>query len=500
MILGGGNREAALERATLDDLFRRAGVRRSDALALCDPRNREAFATGRPRQLTYAQADRAIAHVAARLRRLGLATDTVVALHLPNTVECAIALLGILRAGMIAALLPTLWRKHDMVTNLARLNAKAIVTQARTADDAMQAAAELFPVRYVCAFGQDVPDGVMALDDCFVSGPADFVHPPARAGNPSAHVAVVTFDLTAAGIVPVARSHGELIAGGLAVLLEGGIVEDATILSTISLASFAGLAATLMPWLIAGGTLALHHGFDADSFATQCRTFDAATVVLPGATLAPLAGAGLLDGTAKNVLALWRAPERLALEVAWTGAATLTDIACFGEVGLLPARRAADGLPVPIPDGGVAAPRGAAGAVAVVECGRSKAGTLTMRGPMVPAHAFPPSAEPIVAPDGFADTGFACRLDRDTGTLTVTAPPAGLTAIGGYRFRQNDVDRLVTEAAMDASVVAIPDALLGQRLAGNSSDRARTSVELQVRGVNPLIAGAFRTRQRDDAA
>ena len=35
--------------------------------------------------------------------------------------------------------------------------------------------------------------------------------------------------------------------------------------------SFAGLALTVMPWLLSGGTLALHHGFDADAFAAQCR-------------------------------------------------------------------------------------------------------------------------------------------------------------------------------------------------------------------------------------
>jgi hypothetical protein len=82
----------------------------------------------------------------------------------------------------------------------------------------------------------------------------------------------------------------------------------------------------------------------------------------------------------------------------------------------------------------------------------------------------------------------------------VSAPATGLTVIGGYRFRQSDVDRLVAEADKDATVVALPDALLGQRFAGNSPDLAPTSAELQARGVNPLIAGAFRPRARDNAA
>ena len=91
-ILGDTQRDAAGDGTTLDDLFRRAGVRRPEALALIDPPNRESFTDGAPRSLSYAQADRAIASFAAYLRRLGLATDTVVALQLPNTVEGVIAL------------------------------------------------------------------------------------------------------------------------------------------------------------------------------------------------------------------------------------------------------------------------------------------------------------------------------------------------------------------------------------------------------------------------
>ena len=89
---------------------------------------------------------------------------------------------------------------------------------------AMQIAAEIFPIRYVCGFGENLPDGVVALDDLL-----DERRPSRRtkivrerqSGRP--HVALVTFDVTADGLVPVARNHAELIAGGLAALLEGGI-------------------------------------------------------------------------------------------------------------------------------------------------------------------------------------------------------------------------------------------------------------------------------------
>ena len=58
-----------------------------------------------------------------------------------------------------------------------------------------------------------------------------------------------------------------LIAGGVATLLEGGIAPNANILGCCATSSFPGLALTMMPWLLSGGALLLHHGFDADAFA-----------------------------------------------------------------------------------------------------------------------------------------------------------------------------------------------------------------------------------------
>lgn len=421
---------------TLDDLFRRAGVRRPDALALIDPPNGETITGGAPRRLSYAEADRAISALAAKLRGLSLQTDMVVALQLANTVESVIALLGVLRAGMIAAPLPLLWRQQEMVAALSRIGAKAIVTSSHSgpavqstsfAEIAMQVAAELFPIRHVCGFGRDLPDGVVPLDDVFNPAFTEFYQPSVRPGPAAAHVAAITFDVTGDGLVPVTRSQSELIAGGLAVFREADIAEDATILSTIPAASFAGIALTLMPWLFAGGTLALHHGFDPAVFAEQSRAHEPCTVVLPGPALTPLADAGLLGGHIKNILALWRAPEQLAAAVPWQRDAALADIVSVSETGLLPARRGPDGGPSPIPHGAFVA-------------------------------------------------------------------PAGITAVGGYRFRQREVDAVVAGADPAAVIVALPDAHLGQRFAGNAQDGSALAAKLQARGVNSLIGGAFLPR------
>jgi len=490
VILGDKDRAEGGNGTTLDDLFRRAGVRHADAIAL------SGLSDGEPCHLTYAQADRAISALVARLRRMGLQTDTVVAMQLPNTIESVVAMLGVLRAGMIAVALPLLWRKQEMVVALKRIGAKIIIGSAANADIAMQAAAELFPIRYVCGFGSDLPDGIVSLDEIFAASSLEFVPPPVRSGSAAAHVAVVTFDVGADGVCAVARNHRELIACGLGPYLESGGAQDANRLSAIPLGSIAGIAVTLMPWLLGGGTLSLHPGFDPATFAAQCREQDA--IVLPGPVLAALADADEL-GQPANIIALWRSPERLAASMPWHGAATLTDVACFGESGLIATRRA-DGMPAALPFGIVSAPQGAATAIPVIETMRSVAGMLAVRGPMVPTQAFPPGAvlgpEPyfVAHESGFVDTGFACRLERDHETLVLTAPPAGITCIGGYRFRQSAVDAEVAGINPDATIVALPDAFLGARLAGSAIDAGAIEGELQARGVNPLIAGAFRPR------
>jgi acyl-CoA synthetase (AMP-forming)/AMP-acid ligase II len=138
MILGDPGTAGGGAGTTLDDILRLNAARRPDAIALIDPPNRAAFTDGEPRQLTYAQVDRMVSAIAQRLRDIGLPADSIVATQFPNTVESVLALLGIMRARMIAAPMPMLWRRADCVAALSRIGTKAVMSCARicTADHA----------------------------------------------------------------------------------------------------------------------------------------------------------------------------------------------------------------------------------------------------------------------------------------------------------------------------------------------------------------------------
>lgn len=512
MILHGDKEEAPRPSgaggATLDELFRRAGVQSSATLALLDPPNRQDFTAHAPRQLTYAQADRAISALAAKLCRLGLQTDTVVAIQLPNTVENIITLLAVLRAGMIAVPLPLLWRAHDLKAALSNVGARAIITTSRVgavahAELAMNVAVDLFPIRFICAFGESLPDGVVPLDDIFAAEQASIVPRSIRAGQAADHVAVVTFDVTPGGLVAVPRSHAQLMAGGSAVFLEAGATRNANILSAIPPSSLAGLAASMLPWLLEGGTLSLHHGFDPATLFAQCQDHIGGMIVLPGPALAVIGSAAYLAGANTTLAALWRSPEQLATTPSWRGECALVDIASFGEVGLIASHRGADGLPAEIPLGAVGK---FSSSGAVFETMRGKHGTLALRGAMVPQRPFPPGAEHghqatyAVDDAGFVDTGFTCRPDPGAQSLIVTGPPGGITTIGGYRFRPADVEAQVAAADPAATVVALPGGVMAQKLAGSALDHTAVRRRLLENGANPLVAGAFRPRSQANAA
>jgi AMP-binding enzyme len=481
---------------TLDDLLRRAAAARPDALALIDPPDRASFTDGTPRRLTWAEADRVVSSIANLLRSLGLSPGAIVALQLPNVVESVLALMGVLRAGLIAAPLPLLWRQAETCAALGRVSARALISCRRVgevdhAELAMHVAAETFAIRFVGAFGAPVPDGIIPLDEVFDAALAAPPPPPPldRLDDPAGRPAAVTFDVTADGFVPIARSHRELIAAGETLANAAGLTSDATLLGTCMTASFAGLGTTVVPWLISGATLLLHQPFNPAALATQ----RADVAVLPAPLLARFGEAGLIGAAApKVILAVWRAPERMRAGATWVSRdSRVVDVPVFGEIGLLALPRDADD-PAQLPEMGTAT------AAAGLELKRGAAGTLCLRGAMVPAHPCPPGSSRgpqfnlAVGADGFVDTLFPCHADRATGRLVIDGPPAGLVSVGGYRFAVRDLQELVAPIDPDGSIATLPDALAGHRLAGVGADRAAIGDKLTEQGANPLVVGAFR--------
>jgi AMP-binding enzyme len=489
---------------TLNALFQRILARKPDAIALVDPLNKPKITGQPPRRLTFAQADRAISALAAHFIDAGLPTHSVIAIQLPNTIEFMLTVLAAHRAGLVVAMFPQLWRQAELVAALNRTSARAIVTTSRIdgvnhADLAMNAAAEAFSIRHVCGFGGDLPEGMASLDQALVR-PSEAARSIVQDGRKAA---IISFDMTADGFRAVPRTHLSVIAGGLALSLESDVPQGTRLMSAFAPTSFAGLASSMAIWLLSGGTLVLHHPFDDDVLAQQIREHGCDTLVAP-APLALRLDELDLDShlpSLRNVIGMWRAPEQVGSSANWTAReALLTDAYLFGEAGLFSARRSQeDGTPAPIKRGPHGAPREIPGSSIAGEILLTPKGTLGLRGPMVAIAAYappPPPSDSLVpqAPRDYVDTEYAARLDRITGAISITAPPAGVMAVGGYRFLAQDLQEWSRRLGPGTLLTALPDRLSGHRLAGRALDNARAREALAELGLNPLMAEAFRDR------
>ncbi len=489
---------------TLDTLFGRILARKPRELALIDPGNKLRITGQSPKRLTYEQADRAISALAAHFIDAGLPAHSVIALQLPNTVELALTVLAAHRAGLVVALFPLLWRQAELVAALNRTSARAIVTSARVdgiahSDLAMNAAAEAFSIRHVCGFGSDLPEGMASLDQALAQ-PSSATRHVIQDGRKAA---IISFDVTSDGFRAVPRTHLSLIAGGLALSLESDVPQGASVMSAFAPSSFAGLASSVVTWLLSGGTLALHHPFEADVLEQDIREHRCDALIVPAQLAFRLDELDLdtrLPGL-RNVIGMWRAPEQVTASPPWTAQrASLTDAYLFGEAGLFGARRTAkDGAPALVKPGLHGAPRESPGSSISGEILLTPKGTLGLRGPMVAVAAYAPPAPPgdsliPQTPRDFVDTEYAARLDHASGAIAITAPPSGIMAVGGYRFLAQDLQEWGKRLGQGALLTALPDRLSGHRLAGRAQDNARARDALSELGLNPLMVEAFRDR------
>ena len=295
------------------------------------------------------EADRAISALAAHFIEAGLPNNSVIAVQLPNTVEFMLTVLAAHRAGLVVALIPLLWRQAELAVALNRTGARAIVT------------IEQDRRRRPCRSRDERRSRSVFDPPCLrlrqrPAGRHGFARPGAgrRARRPRAHVSCRTaarrrsFRSTSRPTV-FARCRERicsLIAGGLALSLESDVPQGATIMSAFAPSSFAGLASSLVVWLLSGGTLALHHPFDGDVLEQQINEHRCDTLIAPAQLalrLGELDMAARLPTLAQRDRALARAGTgRVEPALGRRSRRSLTDVYLFGEAGLFGARRAAD--------------------------------------------------------------------------------------------------------------------------------------------------------------
>jgi hypothetical protein len=301
-------------------------------LAFGDQPNREAW-SGRPRiAWTYANTHRIVERLATVLAGLSLPQGTPFGICLPNSSEACVALLAVERAGYVPCLLSSSWSEETIGSAIELASLSGVICQGQLADQRpadmfCRLAARYFGLRFVCAFGPRVPDGVIDLDRAILDTPSD---PPLL--DASASGGLVTFQAGAESLRPVFRPYHSAVAAAVAFLVVEKIDAGARILSLLATDDHRGLTIGLMTSLVAGVTLETQGLFDSSSLQ-EALAIDAPTHLVAPAWLEPaLAQANLPDHVVSTVL-VHEVPVRFKIRGALDR--PVTDVLSFGEIALV---------------------------------------------------------------------------------------------------------------------------------------------------------------------
>lgn len=486
--------------ATFSDLFEGWTTRQPEKLALVDPPNRSGITDGEPHRLSYAQLATAVHNLVCVFRSLQLERDDVIAFQLPNTVEQVVVVLAAVECGLIVSPLPLLWREHEFRSALPLIGPKVLLTASNIsgrnhADLMCTAAAENMTVRAVLSFGAVVPDGVVGLDAIFsdveITLDADA---SAQTGRPSAN------DITTICWVggdtlkpcPVPRSHNQWIAAGMMNLLEADIDGSSVLLNPYPLTGLVPIGGFMLPWLLSGATLHLHHPFDLSVFVGQLESEAITVTALPPAVIDLLGEEGTFDANGpaaslKVLACVWPGPvlPKDAEEHAADLLIPVIDIRTLGEMAYIARKRIAGERPAQLEHGELTYPSYRPGGAVLMQT-RVKGGIsnnsmaaslltgdLMVKSPMMFDAFFPPVIdgvdEPVISKDsqGYVNTGLRCLL---TGTscpkIDIIRKNANIIFYGGLSISANELDQIYAsyQGISDAAAFTFDDPVMGERI------------------------------------
>lgn len=258
---------------TLLDVFDRHVASHPDAVAIADPDDRPDLVGSRTETLTWSELGRAVDALATALKRRGLGPDEVVMAQLPNVWELPALYLAVARAGGVLSPLPMQWRERDIryIADLTgarlfvapeRFKGTEPLALARSAapglevlslDEVSELAAGDIDVEVLSGIGIGADD-VFSL--CWTSG---------TEAEPKG--------------CPMTHNNWLFQAGLMVDLLH--VPEGGSLLATPPIVNMTGVGVVLVPWLVTGGSLRLHHPLNLELLLKQMTAGVSFTILVP---------------------------------------------------------------------------------------------------------------------------------------------------------------------------------------------------------------------------
>lgn len=326
-----------LDGMRLSGLLAAMADRSPQARFIADQENRSDW-SGRPAgDFTFGQAQDIVRRLALFFASLGLPVGAPVGLCLANSAEGCLAVIAAEQAGFVPCLLPLSWGEDALLTAIEAANIQIVVTHAaigeeRPAQTFCRIAMRYFGLRFLCAFGPDVPDGVLDLDRVIRSLDAiDRTAAEMLQASPGSGVVTFSRRGTAA---PVAhhRTGAGFVTAAMTFLVAARIDPGDLIVSLIAPDDLKGLVVGPIAALLSGAGLECHGLFDAKALSSALGRSGRVHLVAPGWMEQGLADAGLPDQVA-SVILLHDAPARFKARPPLKR--SVVDMVAFGELALI---------------------------------------------------------------------------------------------------------------------------------------------------------------------
>lgn len=403
--------------------------------------------------LDHAELADRVARLAAQLDAVGAGEADAIVWAMPNGVRTAMLYLAALDVGASAPLNPKLTRS-ELASRMRALGTTIVVTDERANPDAADIAG---PERTITLGGSALAPELVAPDGQRIDpGPAS----AARAGRGSL---VLLTSGTTGDPKRVRLSTDQLIAAADEISATLQLGPDDIGLSVMPQFHIHGLQAALLAPLRAGGSVVVPPAFDAFSVARQVEATGATWFsAVPSMQQLVLSRSGKsADRWARSLRFVRTSSSALAptlhsdLEAAY-GVPVVEAYGMTECAHQITSNRLDDRRP-----GTVGAPTGVE--VRVIDADPAGIGQVEVRGPSVIDRYDDPDAPGFV--DGWFSTGDEGRLDGEW--LTLTGRSREIINRGGEKVRPLEVEHVLEglPAIAQAAVFAVPDDLLGERVA-----------------------------------
>lgn len=253
-----------------------------NGLAVIDQPDREVLTGEKPKRVNWRELELLSDAFANQLTTLGVKANDTVIIQLPNIVELVVCYFALSKLGAVCSPLPVQYGAHEINLAASTLRPSLFITirEFKGTPLATQARASLQHTPVVCV-GED-----LLLDTDL-----DTLRPQRTATPDEANqiLTVVWTSGTTGTPKGVPRSHNMWLATGAASASAGAISHEDRLLCPFPLVNMAAIGGLLIPALIHGCCLTLHHPLDPAILMRQLKEESITYTVIPPAMLNQLA-------------------------------------------------------------------------------------------------------------------------------------------------------------------------------------------------------------------